>query len=119
MAHDGAALMAALIAWIKAARWHKSLSHCGVGLLLFLPIGFFSGQWGWAAWSVVVWYYSRKVAETQLDLKHLHGLNSTVDVWSKGLWPWQWWAFDPYRVLDVLAPAVSCALLAYALKSFM
>lgn len=103
--------------WIAAKRWRKSLSHCVEGLAVFLPVGVLGGNWPFAAWAVVIWYYSRKVTETQLDLKHQQAASSTVAVWDQGLFPWDWWAFDPYRVLDVVAPAVSSFMLAYAISA--
>ncbi|HDR9098349.1 TPA: hypothetical protein QDB15_000716 [Burkholderia vietnamiensis] len=99
-------MLAQLLAWIQGARWRRSLSHCLEGLAIQVPMTLVTANVWFGAASVVVWYWSRKTAETQFAAK---GAASTITVWNVGLFPWQW---DGWKVVDVLMPAASSFLLA-------
>ncbi|MBB3259638.1 hypothetical protein F4827_004513 [Paraburkholderia bannensis] len=104
--------MKALLAWIAAARWRLSLSHCVEGLLIQIPVGLMFG-FGVGALAVVVWYWSRKKLEMETAAKTPGASDATV--WMIGWFPWQW---DRYKLLDVVMPACSSALIAWALQTY-
>ena len=98
--------MKTILDWFAAARWRLSLSHCFEGLLVQIPMTLLLG-WYAGAVSVVVWYWSRKKLEVEIDNGHDANPAST---WAVGWFPWQW---DKYQVLDVVLPAITSGLIAY------
>lgn len=104
--------MSRLLAWIAAARWRLSLSHCVEALLIQTTIGLlFDFRIGAAA--VVVWYWSRKKLEAERAAKGWGG--SDASVWTVGWFPWQW---DRFMVLDLVLPAISSAMFAVAASHY-
>lgn len=109
--------MNSLLAWFAAARWRLSLSHCLEGLLIQVPLGLlFDFRLG--ALAVIVWYWSRKKLEAELetlppDEAENFGLHAYT--WAIGWFPWQW---DVYKILDLVLPAISSALIAMALTGY-
>jgi hypothetical protein len=104
-------LMNRLLAWFAGARWRLSLSHCLEGLLIQIPIGVLAG-FKVGAIAVVVWYWSRKKIEMELESvphEQWDQFASHAYSWSVGWFPWQW---DRFKVLDVVLPAISSGLLA-------
>jgi hypothetical protein len=104
-------MMKRLLAWFAAERWRMSLSHCLEGLLIQIPIGLLM-DFRIGAISVVVWYWSRKKIEMELETMPPDEWNNPAShaySWSVGWFPWQW---DRYKVLDVFLPAVSSGVLA-------
>ncbi|WP_250501981.1 hypothetical protein [Caballeronia sp. AZ7_KS35] len=100
--------MERLMSWIAAARWRMSLSHCAEGLFIQVPVGLlFDFRVG--ALAVVVWYWSRKKLEAEIDAEKPG--QTHVDTWTVGWFPWQW---DRYMVLDVVLPAISSAAISAA-----
>lgn len=101
-----------LLAWFSAVRWRLSLSHCFEGLLIQIPIGLlFDFRIG--ALAVVVWYWSRKKLEAELEV--LQPDESHAYSWAAGWFPWQW---DRYMVLDVVFPAASAIAIAALLSPY-
>jgi hypothetical protein len=104
--------MNALLNWFAAARWRLSLSHCLEGLLIQVPVGLlFDFRIG--AVAVVVWYWSRKKLEAELEVTQLD--KSHAYTWATGWFPWQW---DAYKVLDLVLPTLSSALIAAAMSGY-
>jgi hypothetical protein len=104
--------MNVLLDWFAAARWRLSLSHCLEGLLIQIPVGLlFDFRIG--ALCVVVWYWSRKKLE--LELEALEPEESHAYSWAIGWLPWQW---DAYKVLDLVLPAISSVLVAAAMSGY-
>ncbi|EUC14734.1 hypothetical protein [Paraburkholderia hospita] len=104
--------MKRLLAWIAAARWRLSLSHCIEGLLIQIPLGLLI-DFRVGALGVVVWYWSRKKLEIERDAKTSGQSDATV--WTVGWFPWTW---DPYKLLDLVLPAISSSLIGAALLSW-
>jgi hypothetical protein len=103
--------MKTLLAWFAAKRWRMSFSHCLEGLLIQIPLGLLFG-FRIGALCVVVWYYSRKKLEMELEALPADeslAFASHAYTWSVGWFPWQW---DAYKVLDLVLPALSSALIA-------
>jgi hypothetical protein len=101
--------LGSLLTWIVGARWRRSLSHCIEGLLIQLPISLVVGNWWIGALCVVVWYWSRKKLEVEISAAHGR---SHVFVWRAGWFPWHWtW----YQLFDVVLPAISSMVIAWAL----
>ena len=101
-----------LLAWIAAARWRQSLSHCFEGLFIQVPIALAVQSWWTASLCTVVWYYSRKKLE--VELASAYG-SRHVYVWSAGWLPWDW---SSYQVLDVVLPTLSSCLIAWAMHGW-
>jgi hypothetical protein len=98
--------MSDLLAWIAAARWRMSASHCFEGLLIHVPCALLARSWWVGALCVVVWYWSRKKLEVEVSLSP----DNHVAVWADGWFPWQW---NWYQVLDVALPAISSFTIAW------
>lgn len=92
--------------WIKGARWRKSLSHCAVGLLVQLPVTLLTLNPLAGVVAVIAWYWSRECCQFQYRVKAPGG--STVDVWNRGLLPWEW---GRDSLLDLLLPTASSVAL--------
>ncbi|SDQ43881.1 hypothetical protein SAMN05443245_1381 [Paraburkholderia fungorum] len=109
--------MNTLLAWFAAARWRLSLSHCLEGLLIQAPLGLlFDFRLG--ALAVIVWYWSRKKLEAELETlppEKAQEFEAHAYTWAIGWFPWQW---DAYKVLDLVLPAISSALIAVALAGY-
>ncbi|MGF6506750.1 hypothetical protein [Paraburkholderia sp. 32] len=109
--------MTSLLDWFAAARWRMSLSHCLEGLLVQTPVGLlFDFRIG--ALAVIVWYWSRKKLECELetlDKEELLAFESHAYTWAIGWLPWHW---DAYKVLDLLLPALSAMLIAMATHGY-
>lgn len=97
--------MTAFLSWFSAARWHESIGHCLVSLLILIPIGLLTVP-AIGALSVLVFYWSRKKTETEDWLDQPH-----TTTFCDGWFPWQWG--DWYMTLDVVCPTLSSALLAW------
>jgi hypothetical protein len=102
--------LTSLLTWIACARWRRSLSHCIEGLLIQFPLSLVVGNWWIGALCVVIWYWSRKKLEVEISAANGR---SHVFVWASGWFPWQW---TRYQMLDVLLPAVSSMLIAWAIR---
>ncbi|TCF96636.1 hypothetical protein BZM26_36535 [Paraburkholderia strydomiana] len=109
--------MRALLDWFAAVRWRMSLSHCLEGPLIQLPLGLlFDFRIG--ALAVIVWYYSRKKLEMELEIlspEESLAFSSHAYTWTIGWFPWQW---DAYKVLDVVLPTISSSLIAFAALAY-
>ncbi len=109
--------MNALLNWFAAVRWRMALSHCLEGLLIQIPLGLlFDFRVG--ALGVVVWYWSRKKLEMELESlqpEESAAFSSHAYTWAIGWFPWQW---DAYKMMDVALPTISSSLVALAALSY-
>jgi hypothetical protein len=104
-------LSSKLIQWLDEARWHKSVSHCFEGLLIYIPTAIL-GYFIWnitgiflGAICVATWYWSREKVQQEYKLK---GDGNTNTVWARGWFPFQW---DLWSQLDLYLPVLSSVLL--------
>lgn len=104
-------MISAVLTWVSAARWRKSLSHCVEAVLPFT----LAAVPAWNPWvgsvAVVAWFYSREVCQCQMRAKQPGA--STVTVWDVGYLPWKW---DLWSGMDVLFPAVAAVSVSVVIK---
>lgn len=81
--------MNAIIAWLKAARWHASAVHA---IEMWLPwiLCYGAARYGGPVWAalagVVLYFWQRKRTETQAEASP----GNLIAVPWVGLFPWQW-----------------------------
>ncbi|WP_429575317.1 hypothetical protein [Paraburkholderia sp. UCT70] len=66
--------------------------------------------------AVIVWYWSRKKVEVELESLAPDAWSDPSThaySWAVGWFPWQW---DAYKVLDLVLPAISSGLIAVAMR---
>lgn len=104
--------MNAIIAWLKAARWHPSAFHA---LEMWFPwiSCYLAAKYGGPVWAalvaVILYYWQRKRTEMQAEVSP----GNLIAVPWVGLFPWQW---TPAMQLDFTIPTVLACIAAWLIK---